>query len=251
MFLKLQEEEIPSFALHFSFQSNMAFMVAVFVLSSALGWALRDHRRRLLEIATEEQEDRLYLTILGILFCVCTMGSYYAFNRTSDNVTSGPSISRNILIDEIYRTLLEAHKYWNREKVTTNVPYSPDYPVKMPIPKRNLLDEAMHQQHEPNQEYRSLTSLILFFVLVFAVWYFYPRGRPDIAPPKDYMDETAFEDNKQQQAQQPAMSGSGGSGSASKKTASSKKPGSAVGATSKTSKTTSNYKNKPFSTIRR
>ncbi len=197
MFIKLQEEEIPSFALHFSFQANMAFMVAVFVLASALGWALRDHRRRLLEIATEEQEDRLYLTVLGILFCVCTMGSYYAFNRPSSDMASGPSISRNILIDEIYRSLLELHGYWNRDKMTTNVPYSPDYPVKMPIPKRATLDEAMHSQHEPSQEYRSLTSLVLLFVLIFTVWYFYPRRRPDMSRPKSYIDETAYEDKRE------------------------------------------------------
>ena len=57
--MRLFEEEIPSFSLKFSFQSNMAFMVAVFILSCALAWAIRDHRRRLLELASEEQEDRL------------------------------------------------------------------------------------------------------------------------------------------------------------------------------------------------
>ena len=79
--MKLTEEEIPSFAFHFSFQANMAFMIAAFILACALAWALRDHRRRLLELATEQQEDRLYLTILGILFVVTVLGSYYAFNR--------------------------------------------------------------------------------------------------------------------------------------------------------------------------
>ncbi len=111
----LQEEEIPSFAFKFSFQANMAFLVATFILCCALAWALRDHRRRLLELATEQQEDRLYLTILAILFIVCTMGSYYAFNRSVARMEDGKSISRNVLVDELYRTFLDLRARYGNE----------------------------------------------------------------------------------------------------------------------------------------
>ena len=79
----LYPEETPSFNFKMQFQSNLAFLVALFILWCSLAWAIPDHRRRLLELATEEQEDRLrlYLSILSILFVICLMGSYYAFNR--------------------------------------------------------------------------------------------------------------------------------------------------------------------------
>ena len=181
----MTQEEVPSFALHFSFQSNMAFMVALFIMVCALGWALRDHRRRLLEMATEEQEDRLYLAILGILFCVCAMGSYFAFNRTSKSIMAGPSISRNILIDELYRTFLDLQGRWTPPQ--NYVPYAPDLPVKMPIPKRNLLDAAMEHKHDPAYEFRQLSTIVLFICMLLAIWYFYPTSRPEISPPVDYM----------------------------------------------------------------
>lgn len=196
--IKLQEEEVPSFALKFSFQANMAFMVAFFILSSALAWALRDHRRRLLELATEQQEDRLYLTILGILFVICTMGSYYAFNRTAQRIDDGQSISRNVLVDELYRTFMDVRSRWNQAYyATTNVPYAPDMPVKMPIPKREKLEEVLHsEKNYPKEEWTGLTFLFLMLVILFSVWYFYPRRRPEIAPPRDYMDATPMSERR-------------------------------------------------------
>ncbi len=190
----LQEEEIPSFALRFSFQANMAFMVAFFILSSALAWAIRDHRRRLLELATEQQEDRLYLTILAILFIICTMGSYYAFNRTIQRMEDGRSISRNVLLDELYRTFLDFRDKYNAAYyMTTGVPYSPDLPVKMPIPKREKLEEVLrHEKYEPVEQYHGLTFFFFFLIILFAVWYFYPKKRPEISPPRDYMDATPY-----------------------------------------------------------
>ena len=216
--IKLTEEEVPSFALHFSFQSNMAFMVAVFIMVCALGWALRDHRRRLLEMATEEQEDHLYLAVLGILFCVCTLGSYYAFNRTSQSITSGPSISRNILIDELYRTFLDLQGRWAPPQ--NYVPYTPDLPVKMPIPKRNLLDEAMEHKHDPAYEFRQLSTIVLFLCMLFAIWYFYPRSRPEISPPVDYMSSGGKGDLK---------GGTLKGGASSKKSSKASKPGTRSG----------------------
>ncbi len=187
---KLQEEEIPSFALKFSFQANMAFLIAVFILSCALAWALRDHRRRLLELATEEQEDRLYLTVLGILFCVCMMGSYYAFNRGQARINDDKSISKNVIIDELYRTFLDLRQRWNSAYYTqTYVPYAPDLPVAMPIPKRDKLEDVLrHGKDNPVEEYHTLAIFIFFFVILFSIWYFYPRKRPEISPPRDYMD---------------------------------------------------------------
>ncbi len=187
--MKLQEEEIPSFAMHFSFQSNMAFMIAIFIMGCALAWALRDHRRRLLELATEEQEDRLYLTVLGILFVVCVLGSYYAFNRTSAKMAQGPSISSNVLVDELYKTFLDARARWNAAYYTQSyVPYAPDLPVGMPIPRPQLLEEAAKRKDDPSAHYHALTWFLFVLLIVFAIWYFYPRKRPDIAPPRSYGD---------------------------------------------------------------
>ena len=76
-------ENVPKISIVFGIESNTAFFVAVFVLMCALAWAIRDHRRRQLEMATAEQEDHLYLAVLTILFIICTMGAYYAFRRTT------------------------------------------------------------------------------------------------------------------------------------------------------------------------
>ncbi len=76
-------ENVPKITIVFGIESNTAFFVACFVLMCALAWAIRDHRRRQLEMATAEQEDHLYLAVLSILFIICTMGAYYAFKRTT------------------------------------------------------------------------------------------------------------------------------------------------------------------------
>jgi len=91
--------ETPRISIIFGIESNTAFFVACFVLMCALAWAIRDHRRRQLEMATAEQEDHLYLSVLSVLFigmrsvkerfsnlcllAVCTMGAYYAFRRST------------------------------------------------------------------------------------------------------------------------------------------------------------------------
>jgi len=74
-------EDAPKIALDLDFESNHAFFFAVFVLICTVGWAIRDHRRRNLEVMVAQQEDRLYMTILTILFVICIFGSYYAFRR--------------------------------------------------------------------------------------------------------------------------------------------------------------------------
>jgi len=74
-------EDAPKIALDLDFESNHAFFFAIFVLLCTVGWAMRDHRRRNLEVMVAQQEDRLYMTILSILFVICIFGSYYAFRR--------------------------------------------------------------------------------------------------------------------------------------------------------------------------
>ncbi len=94
--------------------------------------AIRDHQRRLIEISFEEQEDRLYLVILAVLFLVCIMGSYYAFNKTKLD-SQGRVVSSNALVDELWNSYRSF-----RENMDTQArswpPYQPDLPVQMPIP---------------------------------------------------------------------------------------------------------------------
>ncbi len=74
-------EDAPKFMMRMTFESNTAFFVAIFVLVCGIAWGLRDHRRRQLELATEEQEDRLYMSVLVCMFCLCTIGAYSAFKK--------------------------------------------------------------------------------------------------------------------------------------------------------------------------
>jgi hypothetical protein len=73
--------EAPKFLIKATFESNTAFFVAIFCLISFVAWGLRDHRRRQLELATEEQEDRLYMTLLSGMFTACTAGAYQIFRK--------------------------------------------------------------------------------------------------------------------------------------------------------------------------
>jgi hypothetical protein len=185
---KLYVEEVPSFALRFSFQSNMAFMLAIFIMMLALGWALRDHRRRLLELASEEQEDRLYLGILGILFAMTSMGSYYAFNQTTVD-TSGKVTTLNPMVAEIVkimRTLLHTmdknHDTWP--------PYAPDMDVRLPMPSAHGLDERIKHGgalRSTDSMYNSISLFVLLMVTMLAAWYFFPPSPPPISPPRPYM----------------------------------------------------------------
>ncbi len=170
--MHFEREETPSFNVKFSFQSNMSFLVAIFITSCALGWALRDHRRRQLDLATEEQEDRLYLGVLVILFCVCSMGAFYSFNRTI--VDEGGRIhTANVLVAELLRTLhefrsgVEAGNAWP--------PYTPALPIEMPIPNTSLLGARTSDQREPDAHYSYFSLFVLVSLLAYSVWYFFPR----------------------------------------------------------------------------
>ncbi len=183
--MHLTDEEVPSFQLKFSFQSNMAFMIAVFILSCALAWAIRDHRRRLIEISSEEQEDRLYLVILAVLFLVCIMGSYYAFNKTKLD-SQGRVVSSNALVDELWNSYRSF-----RENMDTQArswpPYQPDLPVQMPIPGSQLLDKAIHHKDDPDTHYHLMAWAVFTLMALFSLWYFYPRQTPTtISPPKSF-----------------------------------------------------------------
>jgi len=190
---KVYAEEIPSFALKFSFQSNMAFLLAILILALALGWALRDHRRRQLELATEEQEDRLYLTVLGVLFCVTSMGSYFAFNKTGVD-TSGKMVSHNPLVSEVVQGVRELLHMMDKSAEAWP-PYSPDLPVKTPLPSSQILDQQIKENADlpTDHYYNSMGSFFLLLMVLFSTWYFFPKKRPDIAPPRPYMgfDDTA------------------------------------------------------------
>ncbi len=183
--MHLTEEEVPSFQLKFSFQSNMAFMIAVFILSCALAWAIRDHRRRLIEISSEEQEDRLYLVVLAVLFLVCIMGSYYAFNKTKLD-SQGRVVSSNALVDELWNSYRSF-----RENMDTQArswpPYQPNLPVQMPIPGSHLLDKAIHHKDDPDTHYHLMAWAVFTLMVLFSLWYFYPRQTPTtISPPKSF-----------------------------------------------------------------
>ncbi len=179
-------EETPSFNFRMSFQSNLAFLVGLFMLLCCLAWALRDHRRRLLELASEEQEDRLYLTVLAVLFLVCLMGAYYAFNK--HQMYHGRVTTQNAILAELQHSfgVLQA---WREGDLRTFPPYSPDAEVALPLPKVDKLHDHLRRgRGDPSGEYQGL-SLVAFFLIVFlAVWYFYPRRRPEISPPPDYID---------------------------------------------------------------
>ncbi len=92
--------DAPKIALDIDFESNHAFFFALFVLLVALGWAIRDHRRRKMEVTITEQEDRLYMAVLSILFVICIFGSYYAFRRQVttrvEALTDAPRLQRRI-----------------------------------------------------------------------------------------------------------------------------------------------------------
>ena len=183
-------EETPSFALKFSLQSNMAFLVAAFILAVALAWALRDHRRRLLELASEEQEDRLYITILLILFTVSLTGSYFAFNKTRVD-ESGKLMTSNILLDEIARAYRH-YQELRKSQVSSGPPYSPDLPIHMPIPPVEKLNQELQESvRYPEEEYNSLTAFAMFLLCLFSIWYFWPKPKHVIAQPRNYMDNQA------------------------------------------------------------
>lgn len=92
--------DAPKISLDVDFESNHAFFFAIFVLLCAMGWAIRDHRRRNLEVTVAQQEDRLYMGVLSILFMICIFGSYYAFRRQVtgklDAMSDNPRLQRRI-----------------------------------------------------------------------------------------------------------------------------------------------------------
>lgn len=93
-------EDAPKISLDVDFESNHAFFFALFVLLCAMGWAIRDHRRRNLEVMVAQAEDRLYMGVLSILFAICIFGSYYAFRRQVSgrlqDLTTQPVLQRRI-----------------------------------------------------------------------------------------------------------------------------------------------------------
>ncbi len=92
--------DAPKIALDVDFESNHAFFFAIFVLLCAMGWAIRDHRRRNMEVMVAQQEDRLYMGVLSILFMICIFGSYYAFRRQVsarvDSMFDSPRLQRRL-----------------------------------------------------------------------------------------------------------------------------------------------------------
>ena len=160
----------------------------------SLAWALRDHRRRLLELATEEQEDRLYLTVLAILFVVCMIGSYFAFNRTRID-DSGKFTTSNIFLDEISKSF-ERFQEKSKEFKETGPPYAPDLPVRMPIPLPAQLNQQIEDfRRTPDAEYSGFSLMIMMLVTLLSIWYFYPKRKYEIQPPRPYMDQAPGSNN--------------------------------------------------------
>jgi len=105
-------EDAPKISLDLDFESNHAFFFALFVLLAAAGWAVRDHRRRALQVMVAQQEDRLYMTVLSILFVICIFGAYYAFRRQVsgrifENPVEAPLLQRR-LEEAMAQKLMEA-----------------------------------------------------------------------------------------------------------------------------------------------
>ena len=73
--------DTPKFLVRLTFESNTAFFIAIFILICGVAWGLRDHRRRQLELATEEHEDRLYFIVLTGMFLMCVIGAYNIFRK--------------------------------------------------------------------------------------------------------------------------------------------------------------------------
>ncbi len=178
----LSYEDVPSFSLKFSFQANMVFLLSVFIMSLALGWALRDHKRRLLELAAEQQEDRLYLTVLGVLFIFTTLGSFYTFNKPVDTLEKD-SFSRNVLFDEVARA---AFAVANRLHTMPELPVQYDFNpmgVGIPIPSSRQLDSKIMLdawRETPTNEYVALAWTISSLVMLVVLWHFFPymyKGR--------------------------------------------------------------------------
>ncbi len=199
------DAEIPGFNLHTSLQANVAFLVATFMFFCSVAWALRDHRRRLLEIASEEQEDILYLTVLGIFAIVAALGSYFAFNRAGVDAT-GRYSSSNVLVDELFRGFREM----TQEKAATHVPYTPDLDVRLPIPTSAQLAQETRRHRDPSSEYGWMSGVLFVLIILFAVWYFYPQQRQSIAPPPSY--HSHYSVGEQNQPSSPFVTGGEGGG---------------------------------------
>ncbi len=171
--MRLFTEDVPSFAFKCSFQANMVFLLSMFVMVLALGWALRDHKRRLLELATDQQEDRLYLTILGILFVVTSLGSFFTFNKPGE--LDEEAVSRNMLINEV----AQAFKAFTGklEMPKTPVPYVPESPIKLPLPHSQHVEHDWLAQNEDafRNDYLILVAALFTLVFSWAAYYFYPR----------------------------------------------------------------------------
>ncbi len=103
--------DAPKISVDVDFESNHSFFFALFVLLCAVGWAIRDHRRRSLEAMVAQQEERLYTGILSILFVVSILGAFFAFRRQvaerEDNMSDLPRLQRRIE-EAITNKLLES-----------------------------------------------------------------------------------------------------------------------------------------------
>ncbi len=171
-----EDDDVPSFSLKFSFQANMVFLLSMFIMALALGWALRDHKRRLLELATEEQEDRLYLTIIGILFVVTSLGSFYAFNNAGNYDDSERDVfSHNVLLEEAVRAFLGATGQLEVPK--TPVPYVGRPNIDLPLPTSKQMELGVERDNLkkiPYDEYTVLAGTMFSLVVVVTIWYTCP-----------------------------------------------------------------------------
>ena len=94
----------------------------------------------------------------------------------------------NIFLEEMYKSL-DAIRERRREQRESSPPFAPDLPVRMPIPSVAHLNEAVDASRRyPDEEYNNLSNFVLFLVLLITIWYFWPKPRHQIAPPRPYMD---------------------------------------------------------------
>jgi len=100
----------PKFLIKANFESNAAFFVAMFCLIAFIAWALRDHRRRRLELITEEHEDRVFLALLSGMFVACTSVVYQVFRKQKlkrEYEGQGHLVPINKMVDEKVDSIMD------------------------------------------------------------------------------------------------------------------------------------------------
>ena len=87
--------------------------------------------------------------------------------------------TQNIFIDEFIKAVQEfQNRQANLEAKLSSPPYSTDFPVRMPLPStKKLMEAADENKYVPEEEYASMSVLFFIMVLLFSIWYLYPKKK--------------------------------------------------------------------------